>query len=100
MSAYQLVKKIDSKVQSVNKIASYFVPYPAIGKYIQEGYKVTFIDFDKFEVVGVDKNTAISRASVELLRKLANAAHSGSKISGPGQLGKLSEGVILINPLT
>lgn len=99
LRAYQLVKKIDSKVKSVNKIASYFVPYPAIGKYIQEGYKVSFLDFDEFEVIGVDKHTAVSHASMELLRKLAFAAQSGSKIPGPGQLGKPGEDVILINPL-
>jgi integrase len=99
LRAYQLVKKIDSKVKSVTKIASYFVPYPAIGRLINQGYKVTFIDFDSFEVTGANKNEAMSIAAIELLKKLAVAAQAGKKIPSPGQVGKIADDLILINPL-
>lgn len=99
LKAYQLVKKIDAKTNSVNKIASYFVPYPAIGKFINDEYRVTFIDFDSFVVVGTNKNEVMANASVELLKRLAIAAQSGKRIPSPGQLGKVAEDLILINPL-
>ncbi|EPO9964567.1 site-specific integrase [Enterobacter roggenkampii] len=99
LRAYQLVKKIDAKAKSVNKIASYFVPYPAIGRFINNEYRVTFIDFDSFEVTGANKNEVMANASVELLKRLAIAAQSGKRIPSPGQIGKVAEDLILINPL-
>lgn len=99
LKAYQLVRKIDAKVKSVNKIASYFTPYPAIAKPFQHGYAITFIDFDEFVVTGEDKNEAVSNAAIELLKRLAIAAQMGKKIPSPGELGKVSDEVILINPL-
>ncbi|RSC52154.1 site-specific integrase [Citrobacter amalonaticus] len=99
LRAYQLVKKIDSKAKTVNKIASYFVPYPALVESIDGEYILTFIDFDSFEVIGSTKNDVIVLASIELLKRLAVAAQSGKKIPSPGQLGKVTENMILINPL-
>lgn len=99
LKAYQLVKKIDAKVKTVNKIASYFTPYPAIGKITNDGYSITFIDFDEFVVTGATKDETMSNAAVELLRKLAIAAQQGKKIASPGQLTKVTDDVVLINPL-
>lgn len=99
LKAYQLVRKIDAKVKTVKKIASYFTPYPAIGKATKEGYSITFIDFDEFVVNGANKDETISNAAIELLRKLAIAAQQGKEIASPGLLAKVSDDVILINPL-
>ncbi|EIK1335783.1 site-specific integrase [Salmonella enterica] len=99
LKAYQLVKKIDAKVRTVNKIASYFTPYPATWITSDEGCKITFIDFEDFVVTGVNKSDAMLSAAIELLKKLAIAAQAGKKIPGPGQLGKMTDDVILINPL-
>lgn len=99
LQAYQLVKKIDAKGKRVNRIASYFVPYPAQVMSISEGYKVSFIDFDEVVAHGKSKQEAISNASMSLLKILALAAQSGRRIPGPGQLGRIDESVVLINPL-
>lgn len=99
LRAYQLVKKIDSKKKTVNKIASYFVPYPAIGRIEQSGYHIQFLDFEEFEVFGESKEQAVSNASLALLKRLAIAAQSGSKIPMPGDIIKSNDELLLINPL-
>ena len=66
---------------------------------ISEGYKVSFIDFDEVVAHGQSKQEAISNASMSLLKILALAAQSGRRIPGPGQLGRIDESVVLINPL-
>lgn len=99
LKAYQLVKKIDAKTKKVNKIASYFVPYPAVIKNTPHGYSITFLDFEEIVAYGESKVIAMSNASVKLLKRLAIAAQSDMSIPAPGQLGRISEDMILINPL-
>lgn len=99
LKAYQLVKKIDAKTKKVNKIASYFVPYPAVIADTLHGFSITFIDFDELVAYGENKLIAMSNASVELLRQLAIAAQAGLSIPGPGQIGRVTDDVVLINPL-
>jgi len=99
LKAYQLVRKIDSKSKSTKKVASYFIPYPALAEWMDDRFKVTFIDFEDITVAGNDKQTVIEQAAMKLLKKLAVAAQSGIGIPSPGAIGNLKGEVILINPL-
>lgn len=99
LKAYQLARKIDSKNKNKKKIASYFVPYPALGKWIEQGYEITFIDFDELTVTGKDKQETITKAATRLLHTLALAAQSGSRLPLPGSSGVVKEELFLVNPL-
>lgn len=100
LRAYQLVKRLDSKKKSIHKLATYFVPYPAILNENEEGmYVVDLLDFSDIHVQAITKEKAVAEASSCLLKVLARAAQSGKSVPVPGELKSGSKEVILINPL-
>lgn len=99
LKAWQLVAKIDSKIKNTKKVASYFVPYPAIGRLENDGYRIELLDFESITAFEKSKPEAIAKASTLLLKTLACAAQNGSKVPIPGELGKITDDILLINPL-
>jgi integrase len=99
LRAYQLVRKLDSKKKTVNKIASYFIPYPAIKTYENGMHVIEFIDFSELKGTGLTLDIAISQASTLLLKTLAKAAQNGKRTPVPGELSKITNDMIIINPL-
>ncbi|MHB9331374.1 tyrosine-type recombinase/integrase [Phytobacter ursingii] len=99
LKAWQLVAKIDSKIKYKKKMASYFVPYPAIARKENDGYRIELLDFESITVFESSKSEAIAKASALLLKALACAAQNGSTVPLPGGLGKITDDILLINPL-
>lgn len=105
LRAYQLVSKLDARRRQTQKIAPYFVPYPACIESINEkegedcGYRVHLPDFDGLSASGASRASALEAAGVLLLRTLANAAQRGERVPRPGDLpeGKLER--VMIHPL-
>ena len=100
LRAYQLVKKLDAKGRTVDKVATYFVPYPAVATKEDNGYVITFSDFEDLSVTDKVKEIAIEKASSILLKTLAIAAHRGKKIPVPGEVKVNDDGIIIINPFS
>lgn len=101
LRAYQLVKKLDAKRKVVNKIASYFVPYPAVTSVNEAGvHSVELIDFGDAVVSHHSLDKAVEKAGVMLLKILAQAAQAGRKIPVPGELRRTTRDMIVINPLS
>ncbi|EGB9568295.1 site-specific integrase [Salmonella enterica] len=100
LRAYQLVKKLDAKKKTISKIASYFVPYPAIHHESNDGqHYVELIDFSEIKVERNSLDEAISDASVLLLKQLALAAQNGKRIPVPGEFSAITKDMVIINPL-
>ena len=100
LRAYQLVKKLDSKKKSINKLASYFVSYPAVHTQDEKGmHTVDLLDFTDIKVREFSKERALEEASSRLLKVLARAAQNGKSVPVPGELKGGANEVILINPL-
>ncbi|MBJ8931633.1 site-specific integrase [Citrobacter freundii] len=100
LRAYQLVKKLDAKKKSINKLATYFVPYPAIVSEDERGmHIVDLLDFSEIQVQAVTKEKAVEEASSCLLKVLARAAQNGKSVPVPGELRGGAKEIILINPL-
>ncbi|EDZ1581126.1 site-specific integrase [Salmonella enterica] len=105
LRAYQLVSKLDARRRQTQKIAPYFVPYPACIESVNEeagqdhGYRVHLSDFDGLSASGASRASALEAAGVLLLRTLANAAQRGERVPRPGDLpeGKLER--VMIHPL-
>ncbi|EBR5102408.1 site-specific integrase [Salmonella enterica] len=97
LRAYQLVSKLDTRRRQSQKIATYFVPYPAILEEAGDVFRVHLHDFDGISVSGDTRESAMDTASVVLLRTLATAAQRGERVPRPGDL-PLNAGV-MINPL-
>ncbi|SUG86703.1 shufflon-specific DNA recombinase [Salmonella enterica subsp. enterica] len=105
LRAYQLVSKLDARRRQTQKIAPYFVPYPACIESVNEeagqdhGYRVHLPDFDGLSASGASRASALEAAGVLLLRTLANAAQRGERVPRPGDLpeGKLER--VMIHPL-
>ncbi|EJF6007758.1 tyrosine-type recombinase/integrase, partial [Salmonella enterica] len=97
LRAYQLVSKLDTRRRQSQKIATYFVPYPAILEEAGDVFRVHLHDFEGMSVSGDTRESAMDTASVVLLRTLATAAQRGERVPRPGDL-PLNAGV-MINPL-
>ncbi|ENP5335037.1 site-specific integrase [Salmonella enterica] len=105
LRAYQLVSKLDARRRQTQKIAPYFVPYPACIESVNEetggccGYRVHLPDFDNLSVSGASRESALEAAGVLLLRTLANAAQRGERVPRPGDLPDGMAERVMINPL-
>ncbi|EDK9321655.1 integrase [Salmonella enterica] len=105
LRAYQLVSKLDARRRQTQKIAPYFVPYPACIESVNEkagedcGYRVHLPDFEGLSASGASRAGALEAAGVLLLRTLANAAQRGERVPRPGDLpeGRLER--VMIHPL-
>jgi integrase len=104
LRAYQLVSKLDVRRRQAQKIAPYFVPYPACIESSEEGpdgkseYRIHLPDFDHLQVSGPSRESAIEAASYALLGVLALAAQRGDRVPQPGALPD-GVGRLMINPL-
>ncbi|EBW6364046.1 site-specific integrase [Salmonella enterica subsp. enterica serovar Oranienburg] len=98
LRAYQLVSKLDVRRRQSQKIATYFVPYPAEMEGTADGFRVHLHDFEGLSVSGHTREAPVDAASVMLLRRLATAAQHGERVPRPGDL-PLQAGV-MINPLS
>lgn len=103
LRAYQLVRKLDARQKQTQKIAPYFVPYPAHIETFQDGEKVSvrvsLNDFENLIVSDKSKANALEKASVLLLRTLAIAAQKGERVPSPGELPINSCDSVMICPL-
>ncbi|EEE1598422.1 site-specific integrase [Salmonella enterica] len=103
LRAYQLVSKLDARRRQTQKIAPYFVPYPAcIEPVDDEGqtvFQIRLHDFDDLAVSGHSRESAMEAASVALLRILALAAQRGERVPQPGELPDGMAERVMINPL-
>lgn len=103
LRAYQLVSKLDARRRQTQKIAPYFVPYPAcIEPVDDEGqtvFQIRLHDFDNLAVSGHSRESAMEAASVALLRVLALAAQRGERVPQPGELPDGMAERVMINPL-
>ncbi|EBD3901207.1 site-specific integrase [Salmonella enterica] len=106
LRAYQLVSKLDARRRQTQKIAPYFVPYPACIESVNEepsggccGYRVHLPDFENLSVSGASRESALEAAGVLLLRTLANAAQRGERVPRPGDLSVEGLERVMIHPL-
>ena len=105
LRAYQLVSKLDARRRQTQKIAPYFVPYPACiestgeGADGSRGYRVHLPDFDDLSVCGTSREGAMEAAGILLLRTLAHAAQRGERVPRPGALPEGAVERIMIHPL-
>lgn len=102
LRAYQLVNKLDARRRQTQKIAPYFVPYPAL--VVQDGgvtggVRVLLCDFENLSVSAPTRDMALARASELLLRTLALAAQRGERVPAPGELPVRERDHIMICPL-
>ncbi|EAA9297809.1 integrase, partial [Salmonella enterica subsp. enterica] len=98
LRAYQLVSKLDVRRRQSQKIATYFVPYPAELEDTDDGFNICLPDFEGLNVSGRTREAAMDAASVMLLRRLAMAAQQGERVPRPGDL-PVHAGV-MIDPLS
>ena len=102
LRAYQLVSKLDAKRRQTQKIAPYFVPYPAemiISSATPPTYTVTLSDFEDLRVTAPTRADALSKASGLLLRTLATAAQKGERVPSPGELHIDTSVRVMVCPL-
>lgn len=102
LRAYQLVNKLDARRRQTQKIAPYFVPYPALvekDEGISGGVRVMLCDFENLSVSAPTRDVALARASELLLRTLALAAQRGERVPAPGELPFREHDRIMICPL-
>ncbi|HGL4399484.1 TPA: site-specific integrase [Enterobacter hormaechei] len=102
LRAYQLVSKLDARRRQTQKIAPYFVPYPAQVEQDSEesgDIKVMLCDFENLTVSAPTRELALARASELLLRTLALAAQRGERVPAPGELPVRTNNHIMICPL-
>jgi len=102
LRAYQLVSKLDARRRQTQKIAPYFVPYPALVETDcgENGLvRVMICDFENLMVSATTREAALERASELLLRTLALAAQRGERVPSPGELPVGTQTRIMICPL-
>ncbi|EKA0842716.1 site-specific integrase [Salmonella enterica] len=105
LRAYQLVSKLDARRRQTQKIAPYFVPYPACIESVNEGsdgccgFRVHLPDFDNLSVSAASRESALEAAGVLLLRTLAKAAQRGERVPRPGDLPEGKHERVMIHPL-
>ncbi|ENP1270548.1 site-specific integrase [Salmonella enterica] len=105
LRAYQLVSKLDARRRQTQKIAPYFVPYPACIETVTEGpdghvgYCIYLPDFEDLHVCGLTRESTIEAAGILLLRTLAQAAQRGERVPQPGALPDGMADRIMIHPL-
>ncbi|WP_141393899.1 site-specific integrase, partial [Enterobacter hormaechei] len=89
LRAYQLVSKLDARRRQTQKIAPYFVPYPAQVEQDSEesgDIKVMLCDFENLTVSAPTRELALALAGELLLRTLALASQRGDRVPAPGEL--------------
>ncbi|QQK74097.1 site-specific integrase (plasmid) [Pectobacterium versatile] len=102
LRAYQLVSKLDARRRQTQKIAPYFVPYPALVETdcSESGLvSVMICDFEDLKVSAPTHEAALERASELLLRTLALAAQRGERVPAPGELPVGNKSRIMVCPL-
>lgn len=102
LRAYQLVSKLDARRRQTQKIAPYFVPYPALIEADSNdtgNFRVMLCDFEDLMVSAPTREAALERASELLLRTLALAAQRGERVPAPGELPVGAKSRIMICPL-
>ena len=104
LRAWQLVSKLDARRRQTQKVAAWFVPYPAHITTIdeengQKAHRIEIGDFDNLHVTATTKEGAVHRASEVLLRTLAIAAQKGERVPSPGALPVNDPDYIMICPL-
>lgn len=102
LRAYQLVSKLDARRRQTQKIAPYFVPYPAeIGTTSGSTpqFTVTLTDFESLQVTAPTRHEALRQASGLLLRTLASAAQKGERVPSPGELHDDASARVMVCPL-
>ncbi|HAP0314283.1 TPA: integrase, partial [Escherichia coli] len=104
LRAWQLVSKLDARRRQTQKVAAWFVPYPAHITTIdeengQKAHRIEIGDFDNLHVTATTKEEAVHRASEVLLRTLAIAAQKGERVPSPGALPVNDPDYIMICPL-
>lgn len=103
LRAYQLVSKLDARRRQTQKIAPYFVPYPALVEADNGsagGVRIRLSDFEDLSVSAPTRDMALAMASELLLRTLAMAAQRGERVPTPGELPVREHDRIMICPLT
>lgn len=103
LRAYQLVSKLDAKRRQTQKIAPYFVPYPAeliTSTETPPKFTVMLSDFEDLYVTASTRADALSKASGLLLRTLANAAQKGERVPSPGELHVDTSVRVMVCPLS
>ncbi|EIV5116147.1 site-specific integrase [Salmonella enterica] len=104
LRAWQLVSKLDTRRRQTQKVAAWFIPYPARIATVNETngnvvHRIEISDFDDLCVTAPTKYEAVSRASEILLRRLACAAQKGERVPSPGDLPVNDPDHIMICPL-
>ncbi|MEH4661173.1 site-specific integrase [Phytobacter diazotrophicus] len=99
LRATQLVSKLDARKRQAQKFSTLFVPYPADVDETPEGVSLHFADLEHTTQRAPDREEAVVRASVDLLRIQALAARAGTRLPPPGAIGVNDRLKILINPL-
>ncbi|MGE2247724.1 hypothetical protein ACMFBJ_27820 [Escherichia coli] len=98
------LSKLDARRRQTQKVAAWFVPYPAHITTIneengQKAHRIEIGDFDNLHVTATTKEEAVHRASEVLLRTLAIAAQKGERVPSPGALPVNDPDYIMICPL-
>lgn len=99
LRAYLLVSKLDARKKQTQKIANYFIPYPAEIDEATDHVKVHIYDFENLTIIASNRECALAQASEQLLRVLALAAHKGERVPAPGALPADLHNRVMICPL-
>ena len=102
LRAYQLVSKLDARRRQTQKIAPYFVPYPAEIETtcdVTPQFTITLSDFESLKVTAPTRLEALRQASGLLLRTLASAAQKGERVPSPGELHVDASARVMVCPL-
>lgn len=99
LRAYLLVRKLDARRKQTQKIANYFLPYPAEIDEAADHVKIHICDFENLTIVASNRESALAQASEQLLRVLALAAHKGERVPAPGSLPSDLHNRVMICPL-
>lgn len=102
LRAYQLVSKLDARRRQTQKIAPYFVPYPAeieTTSDVTPQFTITLSDFESLKVTAPTRLEALRLASGLLLRTLASAAQKGERVPTPGELHVDTSARVMVCPL-
>lgn len=102
LRAWKLVSKLDAKRRQAQKIAPYFVPYPALietSEALPGQFTVCLCDFEALEVTANTRHDALVLTSEVLLRTLARAAQKGERVPSPGELPSSTTARVMVCPL-
>jgi integrase len=99
LRAASLVSKLDVRKRQAHKFMTLFVPYPAEVDNTPEGISLHFTDLEHITERAPNREEAMFRASVDLLRIQALAARAGKRLPPPGEIGVNERMRVLVNPL-